>query len=206
MRLPIRPSGAAVITFGFSARHARPSSAAKAAVARLIGTDGSEEVNLAKCRPQHIRKVELTVHALPKKETGQADFATRSDDQVGIGQVRCIEMASYSLGCDTLDHIGQRCSFPRLQLDEATDSIGDLLPPSVPNCNRQCHQIVLRSRRLCRTNRRNGRLGKEVEATDRLYPDAFLMHEGIVSKRGDFGFDRRKDSRNLRLSSLEVLG
>src|SRR5262249_43512449 len=129
-----------------------------------------------------------------------------SDDQVGMGQVRCIEMASYSLGCDTLDHIGQRCSFPRLQLDEATDSIGDLLPPSVPNCNRQCHQIVLRSRRLGRTNRRNDRLGKEVEATDRLYPDAFLMHEGIVSKRGDFGFDRRKDSGNLRLSSLEVLG
>jgi hypothetical protein len=51
MRLPIRPSGAAVITFGLSARHARPSSAAKAAVARLIGTDGAEEVNLAKGRP-----------------------------------------------------------------------------------------------------------------------------------------------------------
>src|SRR5262245_1345932 len=66
---PDKASGAAVITFGLSARHARPSSAAKAAVARLIGTDGAEEVNLAKCRPQHIRKVELTVHALPKKET-----------------------------------------------------------------------------------------------------------------------------------------
>ena len=73
-------------------------------------------------------------------------------------------------------------------------------------CNRQCHQIVLRSRRLGRTNRRNDRLGKEVEATDRLYPDAFVMHEGIVSKRSDFGFDHRKDSGNLRLSSLEVLG
>ena len=58
----------AVITFGILARHARLSSAAKAAVARLIGTDGAEEINLAKCRPQHIRKVELTVHALPKQE------------------------------------------------------------------------------------------------------------------------------------------
>lgn len=44
-------------------------SAAKAAVARLIGTDGAQEVNLAKGRPQHIRKVELTMHALPKEET-----------------------------------------------------------------------------------------------------------------------------------------
>src|SRR5262245_21167347 len=115
-------------------------------------------------------------------------------------------MASYSLGCDALDHIGQRRSFPRLHFDEAADSIGDLLPSSVPNCNRQCHQIVLRSRRLGRTNRHNDRLGKEVEATDRLYPDAFLMHEGIVSERSDFGFDHRKNSGNLRLSSLEVLG
>jgi len=55
-------------TFGISARHARLLSAAKAAVARLIGTDGTQEVNLAKCWPQHIRKVELTVHALPKQE------------------------------------------------------------------------------------------------------------------------------------------
>src|SRR5215510_3218733 len=43
--------------------------AAKAAIARLIGTYGTQEVNLAKGRPQHIRKVELTVHALPKQET-----------------------------------------------------------------------------------------------------------------------------------------
>ena len=47
----------------------RVSLATKAAVARLIGTDGTQEVNLAQCRPQHIRKVELTVHALPKKKT-----------------------------------------------------------------------------------------------------------------------------------------
>src|SRR5262249_39423608 len=47
----------------------RVSLATKAAVARLIGTDGTQEVNLAQCRPQHIRKVELTVHALPKQKT-----------------------------------------------------------------------------------------------------------------------------------------
>ena len=47
----------------------RVSLATKAAVARLIGTDGTQEVNLAQCRPQHIRKVELAVHALPKKKT-----------------------------------------------------------------------------------------------------------------------------------------
>ena len=44
-------------------------SASKTAAARLIGTDGAQEINLAKGRPQHIRKVELTMHALPKEET-----------------------------------------------------------------------------------------------------------------------------------------
>jgi hypothetical protein len=32
-------------------KRAAVASAAKAAVARLIGTDGTQEVNLAKCRP-----------------------------------------------------------------------------------------------------------------------------------------------------------
>ena len=32
------------------------------------------------------------------------------------------------------------------------------------------------------------------------------MHERIVCERGDLGFDRREDSGNLRLRSLEVLG
>src|SRR5262249_62065667 len=93
---------------GRAAQHALLSSAAEAAAARLIGTDGAEEVNLAKGRPQHIRKVEFAMHALPKQETWQADFAACSGDQVGIGQVRCIEMTSYSLGGDALSHIGSR--------------------------------------------------------------------------------------------------
>jgi len=45
------------------------SSASEPAVARLIGTHGPQEINLAKGRPQHIRKVELAMHALPEQET-----------------------------------------------------------------------------------------------------------------------------------------
>src|SRR5262249_36746976 len=178
----------------------------EAAGARPIGTGGAKEKNLAKSPPPNAPKIELTVHPLPKKGNRQTDFATPSYGQFGVRRGPPPEKASHTLPADAPRPLGQRRSFPRLRFDEATDSIGDLLPPSVPNCNRQCHQIVLRSRRLGRTNRRNDRLGKEVEAADRLYPDAFLMREGIVSKRSDFGFDRRKDSRNLRLRSLEVLG
>src|SRR6516164_6549801 len=114
-------------------------------------------------------------------------------------------MASYSLWRDALDCIGQWRSFPSLRLEEATDSVGDLLAPSVPNCNRQCHQIVLCGRSLGRANRGNDRLWEELEATDGLYADAFVVHERIVSKRCNLGFDRRKDAGNFRLGSLEVL-
>src|SRR4029077_8859450 len=50
-------------------------------------------------------------------------------------RVRCVKMASYSLGCDAFDHLGQRRALPRLRFDEATDSVGDLLPSSVPNAD-----------------------------------------------------------------------
>src|SRR6266699_3141745 len=105
------------------------SSPAEAAVARLIGTDGAQEIDLAKCRPQDVREVELAVYALPEQEPRQADFAARPDDQIGIGQVRRIKMASDGLGRDALDHIGQRGSLLRLRFEQGTDGVGDLLAP-----------------------------------------------------------------------------
>src|SRR5258707_15778227 len=114
-------------------------------------------------------------------------------------------MASYSLGCDALDHIGQRRALPRLHFHETTDSVGDLLPSPVPNCNRQRHQIVLRSRHLGRRNRGHTRLRSEVEAADSLYPYAFWVGEGATSMGRDLGIGRGKISRNLRLRPLEVL-
>src|SRR5262249_39718148 len=59
--------------------------AAKAAVPPLIGTDGPQGVNLSQYPPQHIRKVELTVHALANAKARQADLDPRSDDSVGVG-------------------------------------------------------------------------------------------------------------------------
>ena len=83
---------------GMSARYLLLASAAIAAAARLIGADGAKEIDLAKCRPQHVRKVGLAMHALPEQEARQPDFATRSDDQIRIRQICPIEMTSDSLG------------------------------------------------------------------------------------------------------------
>ena len=44
-------------------RRSAPSSATKTAGTRLIGTDCAKKVNLTKCRPQHIREVELTMQS-----------------------------------------------------------------------------------------------------------------------------------------------
>src|SRR5262245_6221946 len=68
-----------------------------------LGAVGAKEIDLAKCRLQHVHKVELATHALPKQEARQPDFATRSDDQIGIRQVRRTEMTSDSLGRNALD-------------------------------------------------------------------------------------------------------
>jgi hypothetical protein len=43
------------------------------------------------------------MHALPEKETRQTDFAARSNNQIGIGQIRRIERAADCLGRDPLD-------------------------------------------------------------------------------------------------------
>jgi hypothetical protein len=54
-------------------------------------------------------------------------------------------------------------------------------------------------RSLGRANRSNDRLWEELEATDGLYADALLVHERIVSKRRNLGFDRRKDPPTPRV-------
>jgi hypothetical protein len=105
---------------GMSARYLLLASAAIAAVARLIGADGAKEIDLAKFRPQHVRKVGLAMHALPEQEARQPDFATRSDDQIGIRQICPIEMTSDSLGRNALDHIGRRQPFCQLLLPPGT--------------------------------------------------------------------------------------
>jgi hypothetical protein len=78
-------------------------SAAKAAFAGLVGTDSSQEVDLAKGWPEDVCEIELAMHALPEKETRQTDFAARSNNQIGIGQIRRIEIAADCLGRDPLD-------------------------------------------------------------------------------------------------------
>lgn len=110
-------------------------SAAEPTVACLVGADGSQEINSSKGRPQHVGKVKLAVHTLPKQKARQTDLATGSNDQVWVRQVSCIEMASNCLRCDAFDQIGARHAPLRLRFEEITDSIDDLLAAAIRYCD-----------------------------------------------------------------------
>jgi hypothetical protein len=53
---------------------------------------GSEEVDLTESRPIGVAEVELRVGALPEQEVGQPLLAAGSDDHVGIGEARVVEV------------------------------------------------------------------------------------------------------------------
>ena len=67
-------------------------------------------------------------------------------------------------------------------------------------------EAILRRRCLGGTNCCNDRLGQDVESADSPYPNVSSLNEWIMREPRNLGFDRRKDSGNFRLRSLEVLG
>src|SRR6516162_4923179 len=69
-------------------------SLAEAAAALLERPDRAQEIDLAQGRPEHVGEVEFAIGALPQEKPGEPDLAARADDQVGIRQVRRVEVAA----------------------------------------------------------------------------------------------------------------
>src|SRR5262245_65238074 len=67
-------------------------SGSEAAVSLLVAPDGAQEVDLAEGRPVDVAEVKLAVGALPQQEARQPDLAGGPDDQVGIGEIRGVEV------------------------------------------------------------------------------------------------------------------
>lgn len=57
----------------------------------LEGANGAKKVELPEFRPVHFGKIQLASGALPKEETRKADFATRADDEIEIGQIGSVK-------------------------------------------------------------------------------------------------------------------
>src|SRR5579883_1735424 len=71
--------------------------AAELPLALRVGVDGFFELLLAEVGPQDGRGVVLAVGRLPDEEVAQAHLARRPDHQVGIGQLRGVEIAAEQL-------------------------------------------------------------------------------------------------------------
>src|SRR5262249_28418520 len=78
-------------------------SAAEAALALLIGTNCTQEVDLAEGRPVRVAEVELAVGALPQEEARQPDLAAGADDEIRIRQIRRVEVLTDCLLGDPVD-------------------------------------------------------------------------------------------------------
>jgi hypothetical protein len=62
----------------------------EAPLAHLIASGGAQKVDLAKRRPMHVRKVELTIRALPEQEAGKANFPAGSNNQINVTAARYV--------------------------------------------------------------------------------------------------------------------
>src|SRR5687767_14622860 len=64
----------------------------EAPLAPLIVLDGREEGLTVEVRPEHRRDVDLRVRDLPEHEVGDAELARTSDEEVGVGDRRRVEL------------------------------------------------------------------------------------------------------------------
>ena len=88
-------------------------------------------------RPQHIGEVVLRVGGLPQQEVGRADLARRTDDEVGIGHMRGVQVGGDGILGDIL-----RCQLAVLHpLRDGTDGVFDLVTAAVIDAQRSCCRV-----------------------------------------------------------------
>jgi hypothetical protein len=112
----------------------RPS-ATKPPLPVLVGPDCSQEVDLPKGRPRHVAEIEFAVGALPEEKAGQADFAARSDDQIGIRHSSGVKVAGDPLAGDPSDRLANRLTPLIVLCEEATHGIDDFVTSAIRHRN-----------------------------------------------------------------------
>src|SRR5262249_9648132 len=80
----------------------------------LERTDRPQEVDLAKRRPVHLGEVKFRGCALPQQESREPDLSAGADDEVGIGQIRRVDVPSDCVRGHGVDDILQRFAFLQL--------------------------------------------------------------------------------------------
>ena len=73
------------------------------------------------------------MRALPEQEAGQPLFTRRTDDQVGVGLARRVEVLGDVLDVQDLGELLDRATLRGLLVQQRADRVGDLAPPAVPD-------------------------------------------------------------------------
>ena len=152
---------------------------AEAPLPLLIIADRPEKIDLAKGGPVGVAEIELTIGALPEEEAGEAEFATRPDDEIRIGKIIHIEILADLFGRDLFCSLleGAPPSGPISQ--ELLYGIGDLLPSPVPHGDIQAEVVLGLGSLLGLCDRLLKRWGQKLQLPDRPDPDPFPVDLGV---------------------------
>src|SRR5580693_8264087 len=71
----------------------------KSPLALLELAYGAQKIDLAEGRPKNVSEIKLAVGALPQQKSRKTDFAASPDDQIGVRQVWCVEIAADRIRC-----------------------------------------------------------------------------------------------------------
>src|SRR5882724_4437114 len=180
-------------------------SAAESPLALLVGTDGSQEVDLAEGRPVRVAEVEFAVGALPQEEAREPDLTAGADDEIRIRQVRRVEVLADRLLGDAVDD-GLEV-FPLLAslAEHGLNRVDDLLTAPVCDREREDHLAIAGRRLLGGPDRRDRRVGQKVELSDGADTETEAVELRMPGERGELGFDGREDSGYLGRRPPEVV-
>src|SRR6478735_3072656 len=106
-------------------------SAAEAALALGVRTDGAQEVDAPEVGPQGLAEVELRLRRLPQQEAAEALLAGRADHQVGVGLALGVEVLGDVLDVDDVGELLERGALRGVVGEQGTDGVGDLATTAV---------------------------------------------------------------------------
>src|ERR1700677_2345475 len=102
-----------------------------AAVPATVVTQGTQKVNPPEGRPVRFGEPHLRVGALPEQEAGQPLLPGSTDDQVGVGLARCVEVLRDRVDGDGLDQLLGGGAVGDLLAEQSADRVGDLLAAAI---------------------------------------------------------------------------
>src|SRR5690606_12499776 len=170
-------------------------------LARGVGAQRAQEVDLAERGPVGLAEVELAVDALPEQEPTDPLLAGRADHQVRVGLAARVQVLGDVLDRDRVGQVLQRDAGLRLLLEQRAHRTRDLVAPAVADRAVDVHALDVGRRPLRGAQPVDDLGGQQVELIDDAQPPAARVGERL-DRRGD----DLEQLRDLGRLALEVVG